>query len=203
MLLVALGGPVAFVFFCNLLVVLVGGSRIEDDVSAIPPGEVALVLGAGPGSMAVIHRLEAGVELWEAGRVRFLLVSGGSDGTGFGETAYMKRYLREHGVPEHAIIVDPLGLRTLDSVLRARDVFGVRKIVLVTQRYHLYRAVFLARWAGMDAHGYVAPGEEGDEFEVTQGRELLARVRAVLDVLTQQPAKHPEALSIEFANRAS
>lgn len=193
----AIGGPLAAVFASNLLVLAVGAPGMEEEVSEVPPGEVGLVLGAGPGSQALIHRLEAGVELWESGRVRFLLISGGEDGTGYGETDFMERYLLEHGVPPQAILVDNLGLRTLDSVLRARDVFGLRRIVLVTQRYHLYRAVFLARAAGLEARGLVADGAGDPEFADTFGRECLARVRAVLDVLFRQPAQYPDAISVE------
>lgn len=192
-LLLVLAGPLTFIVIANLIVFTVGGWGIEDAVEAVPPADIALILGAGPGSGAVQERLLAGIALWEAERVGFLLVSGGGDGTAYSEIAYMERFLRHHGVPGDAIIVDPYGLRTLDSVLRTRDVIGARRVILVTQRYHLYRALFLARIAGFEARGLAAVGGPQIDSRQVLAREFFARVQAVLDTLRFRPASHPDA----------
>ncbi|MFP4283148.1 MAG: vancomycin high temperature exclusion protein [Opitutales bacterium] len=181
----AVGGIV----FGNLVVVLGATGRVEGVLNNLEPAEVGLILGAGPGSPTLDARLEAGLELWEAGLVPRLLVSGGSDGTGYGETEYMWRFLRRHGVPAEDIVVDPLGLRTLDSVRRAQRVFGFTSVIVVTQRYHAYRGVFLARFSRLEAEGYAAFDVDSDELRFSQRREWLARPVAVFDLVTGRSAR--------------
>lgn len=178
-------------FFCANLIVYCGGAgRMRADLEAVKPCEVAIVLGAGPGSPTLDARLDAGIALWRAGKVRRILITGGTDGTGYGETEYMWRYLLHAGVSPHLIVVDPFGLRTLDSVWRARRVFGFRDVVVVTQRYHAYRGVFLARCNRLDAQGYAAAPVASPEFAHSVRREWLARVVAVWDILRHRRPTH-------------
>jgi|TARA_B110000037_G_scaffold212998_2_gene266521 SanA protein len=185
-----------FTLFCgiflgpNLTVLGLSLSHLETEVEAVPNAPIAVILGAGPGSPTLDARLDAGLELFRAGVVSRLLVSGGSDGTGYGETEYMWRYLRRRGVGADAIIVDPLGMRTLDSVLRAKRVFGFETIIVVTQRYHAHRAVFLARWSGLNAWGFVAADVDSPEFRYSKRREWLARPRALADIVTGREARY-------------
>jgi len=196
---IRLGGVLALFFVLaglgavvlgNAIVMIGAGDRLRGEVAATPEAEVAIILGAGPGSPTLDARLDAGLELWRAGRVPRILITGGTDGTGYGETEYMWRYLRSAGVPEKHIVVDPFGLRTLDSVWRAKRVFGFQHAIVVTQRYHLYRGVFLARRCGIDAEGFVAREVDSPEFRYSVRREWLARPFAVLDLVRGRKPRH-------------
>ncbi len=173
----------------NLAVWSLSFSRVKEEPADLPSASVAIVLGAAPGSPILDHRLDAGVALWKAGKVKRLLVTGGTDGTGYGETEYMWRYVRKRGVPDSAITVDSFGVRTLDSVRRAKRVFGFEDVVVVTQRFHIHRSVFLARCSGLNVRGYVAAPVDSPEFRQAQMREIPARAMAVWDVATGKDAR--------------
>ncbi len=150
---------------------------------AAPAVPWAIVFGAGlaPGgepSPILAERLETALLLWRNGRVERLLLTGNADPY-HDEIRSMRRYLTKGGVPERAISVDLEGVSTFDSCWRARGVFGVQRAVLVTQAFHLPRAVFLARAAGIDAVGVRAGGGRWRALYVW--RELLARPLAVVD----------------------
>jgi len=151
-----------------------------DAAPAVPWG---VVFGAGlaPGgepSPILAERLETALVLWRSGRVERLLLTGNTDPY-HDEIRSMRRYLTKGGVPERAISVDLEGLSTFDSCWRARGVFGVQRAILVTQGFHLPRAVYLARAAGIDAVGVRAGGGRWRAPYVW--RELLARPLALVD----------------------
>ncbi|HTB62032.1 MAG TPA: ElyC/SanA/YdcF family protein [Opitutales bacterium] len=159
------------------------------DVSAAP---VALVLGAGPGSLFFNYRLDAAAELYKAGKVSHLLVSGNGaalDPMG-SETALMQQGLLHRGVPASAITRDDFGFRTLDSMARAHSVFRLKSIIIVSQEFHLPRALYLAHAWGLDAVGFAATSADVDFYD-SHFREWFARVKAVADeeVLNTQPQK--------------
>lgn len=148
---------------------LQAASHIVDDPARLPACEAGLVLGTQPltrfrdGKVTLnipfLHRLDAAVLLWRSGKVKFLLLSGKRDGD-YDEPAVMRANLREHDVPADALRIDGDGWRTLDSILRARQIYGLKRIVIVSQRAHLERAIYLARHAGIDAWGLTSQ-EEG------------------------------------------
>ena len=147
---------------------------------AVPWG---VVFGAGlaPGgepSPILAERLETALLLWRNGRVERLLLTGNTDPY-HDEIRSMRRYLTKGGVPDRAISVDLEGVSTFDSCWRARGVFGVHRAILVTQAFHLPRAVYLARAAGIDAVGVRAGG--GRWMARYVWRELLARPLALVD----------------------
>lgn len=151
--------------------------------AAAPAVPWGVVFGAGlaPGgepSPILAERLETALVLWRSGRVERLLLTGNTDPY-HDEIRSMRRYLAKGGVPERAISVDLEGLSTFDSCWRARGVFGVQRAILVTQGFHLPRAVFLARAAGIDAVGVRAGGGRWRAPYVW--RELLARPLALVD----------------------
>jgi len=150
---------------------------------AAPPVPWGIVFGAGlaPGgepSPILAERLDTALALWRAGRVERLLLTGNSDPY-HDEIRSMRRYLTKGGVPERAISGDLEGVSTFDSCWRARSVFGIQRAILITQAFHLPRAVFLARAAGIDAVGVRAGGGRWRALYVW--RELLARPLAVVD----------------------
>lgn len=124
---------------------------------AVPPAPVALVLGAqiidGEPSPFLAGRLEVARRLLGAGRVQALLLSGAGHAPEGDEPAVMRDWLLARGVPNTAVVLDRAGLDTYDSCVRARDVFGVRRLLVVSQTYHLPRAVGTARLVGLDAYG--------------------------------------------------
>lgn len=135
--------------------------RIYDDLANVPPAPVAIVFGAGlrsngEPSPLLADRVDAAIELYKVGKVSRLLMTGDNRQANYDEPSAMRRYAVARGVPADRITLDDSGLRTYDSAYRARNVFGITQAVLVTQRYHLPRALYLANWFGIDAVGYVA-----------------------------------------------
>jgi vancomycin permeability regulator SanA len=154
------------------------------DAAGAPTTPVALILGAevyadGRPSPALANRLDVGIELLRLGRVRALLMSGGN---GTFEVSAMRAYAIAHGVTSDAILLDAAGERTLASCLQARDSFGVRRLIVVSQELHMSRAVYTCRRIGIDADGVVAPEFTGDRVLIYQVRERFALVFAWLEV---------------------
>jgi vancomycin permeability regulator SanA len=159
-------------------------NNIFEQVDAVPPAPVALVLGAGPATDYFNYRLDAAVQLYHAGKVKHFLVSGegqAADPHG-SETALMRQGLIKRGIPAAAITRDDYGFRTLDSIARARRIFQLKSVIIVSQGFHLPRALYLAKEWNLNAVGFAAPDPGGD-FYHSYIREWLARVKALLDVL--------------------
>jgi SanA protein len=129
-----------------------------------------------------VHRIDAAVELYRAGKVKHLLVSGDNHKHGYDEPTDMKKALLERGVPESAITLDYAGFRTLDSVVRAKKVFGQDCLVIVSEPFHNARALFLCRHYGIDAVAFNAEPVSTRISRWAHLREYLARVKAVLDL---------------------
>ena len=181
---------------------LVGSTapRVYSDVKDVPAREVGMILGApkysgGRPSPVLAGRIRAAADLYHAGKVRTLVVSGASRPEEFyDEITSMTQDLIALGVPENAIIQDGKGVRTLDSVLRMRDVFGYDDFITVSQRDHCERALYLADHHNISTIGFEAeilPGQYPDEILFSAIREPLARVKAVLDIAIDRRAKYP------------
>lgn len=176
---------------------VIGATRnfIYDNPSRISVHDVAVLLGTSPythtgrRNLLFVNRIKAAAELYHAHLVRHILVSGANPGPAYNEPRKMYQALRQRGVPDAAITLDYAGFRTLDSVVRAHRIFGLQTFVIISQRFHEYRALFLARHKGLDAVGYTWPGEDRRQAIRTEAREYLARIKAVLDlyVLHTQP----------------
>ncbi len=153
---------------------------------AIVPG--AAVRGMRP-SPVLQDRLQTALELYESGTVSRILVSGDHGRPHYDEVGAMQHWLLAQGVASQDIVLDHAGFRTLDTMIRAREVFGIQRAIVCTQRFHLDRSVFLARRAGIDAHGVVADRLRYRGHRWNQIREALARPAAVLDtyVLRRRP----------------
>lgn len=170
--------------------------RIHSPVTPLERYEVAVVLGTsnrarqGRPNMFFEGRMEAAAELFRRGTVKHLLVSGAVDGPHYNEPEFMTASLRARGVPETAISRDEAGFRTLDSILRARDAFHFSRFLIVSDGWHLPRALYLARQHGIEAEGIASEEVPWHYSFRTRGREWLARVLAVMDahVLHTQPA---------------
>ncbi len=159
----------------------------------LDPAPVALILGAyaypnGTPCYALQDRLDTGLELYQTKRVQKLLVSGDHSQDDYDEVNAMRRYLEAQGVPKEDIFCDHAGFDTYDSLYRARDIFGVQTLVLVTQEFHLARALYIGESLGLDCQGVVADRRRLPEIRTLQLREVAAKVKAVCDVWRERPA---------------
>ena len=172
----------------NLWVVNSSEADLFTNWATLPENEVGLVLGTSPytgGGAPNPHfegRIAAAVELYQLGRIKHLIVSGANPDSSYNEPRRMWQALTAAGVPAQAITMDFAGLRTFDSVARAKLVFGLTRFTLITQDYHAYRALFLARKLGLDAVAYAPAGESSGPAFRPYMREVAARVWAILDL---------------------
>jgi vancomycin permeability regulator SanA len=157
----------------------------------VPPAPVALVLGAGLDAGGVPNgflaaRLDLAQRLYQHGKVKVLLVSGDNSRPDYDEPSAMRKYLVAHGIPEKRVVLDYAGFDTYDSCARAIRIFGVRQLIVVTQSYHVDRAVTLCRHVGIDASGVGDDTVRGqwDPWWHSTAREHLACVKAVFDMAT-------------------
>lgn len=187
-LLIAAGAVLALSALINNWVINNTYSYIYDDWALLPDNDTALVLGtstltrSGEPNPQFRGRIQAAAQLYQVGKIKHIIVSGANPDSTYNEPRAMRRELLKAGVPSQAIIMDFAGFRTFDSVARAQAVFGLDRITIVTQRYHAYRAVFVAKKLHMMVAAYAAPGEEPSLATRTMLREFFARVKAVLDI---------------------
>lgn len=187
---------VVFVVLCNRWVINSTDAYLYTNYALLPENDVGIVLGTssytreGRSNPQFNERLKAAAELYRQGKVKHLIVSGSNPSENYNEPKRMRQELVKAGVPEKVITMDFAGFRTLDSLARAQHVFGVNRCTIITQRYHAYRAVFLGKKLGMRVAAFVAPAApDGDYGRRNPPREILARVKAVLDlfVLRTEP----------------
>ncbi len=163
--------------------------------SLLPDNEVGLVLGCSPYARngrpnpQFYGRIEAAVQLYQLGKIKKIIVSGANPDSTYNEPRQMWRELTKAGIPSQAITMDFAGVRTFDSVSRAQAVFNLERMTIITQEYHAYRAVFIAKKLGIRVVGYSATSDSIGVFSRTYLREVFARVKAVLDlyVLSTEP----------------
>ena len=169
--------------------------RLYDDPADIPHRRVALVLGCGKYTQGrlnlfYLNRLNAAADLWHAGKIDAILVSGDNSRKDYDEPTVMKADLAERGIPSEFIAVDYAGFRTLDSVIRAGEVFGLDDYIVVSQPFHCRRAVYLATRQGQSVIGYCAADVGGRHGLKVRLRETLARAAAVADILTSKQPRY-------------
>jgi vancomycin permeability regulator SanA len=171
-------GPYLWIRFATM-----GKIHTVDDA---PKAPVAIVLGAGLNADGtpkpyLLVRLEDTLRMYQDGRIRAILVSGDHGQVEYDEVAAMTSWLVDRGVPARKVVADHAGFDTYDSCVRAHQIFGVRSAVVVTQEFHVRRAVFLCRQAGIDASGVGSAAPDNDLRY--QAREVPAAFKATLDVL--------------------
>ncbi len=161
---------------------------VFDQIEAIPSHEVGLVLGcseslsSGAANPYFRCRICAAADLWHAGKVRFLLVSGDRSKRNYDEPTAMKEALVDRGVSSDRIHCDYSGFRTLDSIIRAKKVFQLDRFIIVSQEFHVRRAIYIGSAHDLSLCGYSAlniPNSEGPWMRI---RENGARLKAVLDI---------------------
>lgn len=169
---------------------------IGSDPERVPERKAALLLGTAPqledGSRNLYfdYRISAAAKLYRQGKIRHIIASGSNLKHDANEPDAMIAELIKLGVPAEKITADYAGLRTLDSVLRARDVFGQDSFIVVSQKFHNERAVYLARAHGMDVYGYNAADVGKMAGWKTRLREYGARLKMFWDLKTDKTAKY-------------
>lgn len=161
--------------------------RLFNEVSELPMTRVGLVFGttdriSGRENLYFRYRIDAAEKVWKSGKIKTLIVSGDNRRFDYNEPEKMKQALVARGIPGNRIVCDFAGLRTLDSVVRAKEIFGTDSILFISQRFQNERAIYLAEAHGMDAYGYNSQDVETLGGMKTRIREIAARVQMWLDV---------------------
>ena len=193
------------VIFCNRAVIKTAEDKMYDDVSAIPYNRVGVLLGTSPKGRSgkpnvfYIRRVEACVALYKAGKIDRILVSGDNSRTTYDEPTCIKEDLIAAGVPDSVIYLDYAGFRTYDSMVRAKEVFGLSSFTIISQPFHNERALYIATRKGLDVIAFNALDVQLRRWQIRMTvREWLARTKAVLDVYThKQPHFLGELITIE------
>ncbi|MDP2212137.1 MAG: ElyC/SanA/YdcF family protein [Candidatus Aquicultor sp.] len=183
---------VAIVAVSNLMIIRVGEAHVTASAEDASKSQVAIVLGAKVfGDNVLSHvladRLDTGIDLYRSGKVGKLLLTGDHGQSRYDEVNAMRKYALSKGIPAEDIFMDHAGFDTYDSMYRARDIFEIQSAVVVTQRFHLARSVYIARALGIDATGASADKRvymKGRLFEI---REALARVKAFFELHITRP----------------
>lgn len=190
-----------FIKIIGVLIVLVGvlilglnfwivsstQERIYYNINDVPPKRVALLLGTskrtveGGTNKYFAERMKAAADLYHRGVIEHIIVSGDNETVYYNEPRDMLNALKELGVPEGSITLDYAGFRTLDSVVRAKKVFGQDDVIIITQDFHCYRALFIADHHELNAVAFSADNKDQLPFNLAL-RETLARAKAVFDL---------------------
>lgn len=174
---------------CNLYVEVVSGEKMFTDVQEIPANKVGLLLGTakylqgGKINLYYKFRIDAAVELYTSGKIQYILVSGDNGSKNYDEPTTFKEDLIAAGIPEDRIFLDYAGFRTLDSVVRSKEIFQQENITVISQKFHNERAITIANAKGINAVGFNAKDvglRSGFKVKV---REILARVAMCIDLV--------------------
>ncbi|MDO5980096.1 SanA/YdcF family protein [Flavivirga spongiicola] len=180
---------IIYIIIINVWIVYQAKNSTYDNMSLIPKNRVGLVLGAskftlnGNINLYYKYRLEAAYQLYKSGKIEFILISGDNGRKSYDEPTDFKNDLVKMGVPENKIFLDYAGFRTLDSIVRAKEIFGLNSITVVSQKFHNERAIYLSKSFKINVIGYNAQDINGRYGIKTKLREYLARAKASIDIL--------------------
>jgi SanA protein len=172
----------------NVWIVQSTSQHVFRDIGELPDHRVALVLGTsnktvtGNSNPYFEKRMAMAAELFRMGKIDHVIVSGDNRSRYYNEPMEMQKALIKLGVPQTAITLDFAGLRTLDSVVRCKEIFGQDRITIITQPFHSYRALFISSFYNIEAVAMVTDEPDSDYTARVRVREYLARTKAVLDL---------------------
>ncbi len=178
-----------FILISYQIVEVTTRTKLYDSPTAIPKNEVGLLLGTskylrgGYINLFYKYRIQAAVTLYKQGKIKYILISGDNGTKHYNEPMTMKKDLVKAGIPVTNIYLDYAGFRTLDSVVRSREIFGQQSITIISQPFHNKRAIFIALHKGIDAVGYNAQKVSKRYGFKTRVREVFARCKMVIDLL--------------------
>lgn len=178
---------IAVVAHANITAIWSSRGRIFTNAADIPTTKIGLVFGtsdlvSGRENLYFRYRIDAAAKVWQTGKLETLIVSGDNRSRYYNEPEKMKQALIKRGIPEDRIVCDYAGLRTLDSVVRAKEIFGADPILFISQRFQNERAIYLAKANGIEAYGFDARDVQTQGGLKTKFREVGARVKMWLDV---------------------
>lgn len=180
---------IIFIAWANYSIKKDSENFISYNIQDIPETKTALLLGTsknlnnGSPNAYFHNRIKATADLYKSGKIQYIIVSGDNSTKDYNEPEDMQLALMKYGIPQDHIFLDFAGFRTLDSVVRAKEIFGQQKIVIISQKFHNERAVFLAKQNGIEAFGYNAEDVNKYAGFKTNMREYLAKAKAYLDLL--------------------
>jgi SanA protein len=198
---------VVFVYVVDRYMNYTAQDYIYTDVKKIPHKKAALLLGTakyvakGKKNYFYVYRIRAAVALWKAGKVDAILVSGDNATKYYNETKRMEDDLIKAGIPRKYIATDYAGFRTLDSILRAEVVFDLKDYIIISQKFHLERALYIAKSKGQKVIGFAAKDIPGTKAARKMAyREYLARMKAFLDVtiLQTEPRFYGKKVKVNY-----
>ncbi|WP_209391073.1 vancomycin high temperature exclusion protein [Chryseobacterium sp. RR2-3-20] len=187
--LLLFGAGIIFIVFANYNIKQSSDSFLYDDASKIPTTKVAMLLGtsktlsSGFPNAYFTNRIKAAADLYKSGKIKYIIVSGDNSRKDYNEPEDMQLALMQQGVPQDKIYLDFAGFRTLDSVLRSKEIFGQQKLIIISQKFHNERAVFLARKNNIEAYGYNAENVNKYAGLKTNLREYFAKAKVYWDLL--------------------
>ncbi|MEQ8235383.1 MAG: ElyC/SanA/YdcF family protein [Syntrophomonadaceae bacterium] len=177
---------------------------ITENINELKPEKVGLLLGtskflkSGKPNEFFFNRIDAAVRLYNENKIKYIIISGDNSHKSYNEPRDMKNELIKRGVPDTCIHLDYAGFRTLDSVVRAKEIFGQSSFIVISQKFHNERAVYIARKKGIKAYGYNAKDVSAYKGFKTKVRELIARDKAMLDLLLRvKPKFYGEKITIK------
>lgn len=179
---------ILIVFICNSVIEKNTKSLNFSSLETIPANKVGLVLGTNPllknGNVNryFLYRVDAVEALFKAEKIEFILISGDNGRQGYNEPEAFKKVLVERGIPAERIFLDYAGFRTLDSVIRAREIFGLEEFTIISQQFHNERAIYIAQKNGINAIGFNAQDVTDYNGFKTKVREYLARTKLFVDI---------------------
>jgi SanA protein len=178
-----------FIFFSNWIIISSTKDSIYTEISETPSGiKVGLLLGTsrytarGNTNLYFKYRINAAVDLYTTGKIKHIIVSGDNRVENYNEPKQMQAALMERGIPESAITLDYAGFRTLDSVVRCKKVFGQQQFIIISQQFHVERALFIAHKYAAEAIAFTAKDPPEKYSTKTKVREVFAKTKAVIDL---------------------
>ncbi|MBN8702555.1 MAG: YdcF family protein [Bacteroidetes bacterium] len=184
-----------FTFWANYKIVKTSEPFIFENINDLPTIETGLLLGTskylnnGNVNQYFKNRIKATIELYKAGKIKYIIISGDNSRKDYNEPLDMKNELVNSGIPDSAIYLDYAGFRTFDSVIRAKKIFGQNKLISISQKFHNERTVFIARKNEIEAYGYNAKDVNAYMGFKTNLREFFARTKVFLDILINREPK--------------
>lgn len=195
--------PLAAILICDYLVESGANGKTYNDITKIPKNRVGLVLGTssklikGGHNPYYTNRINATIALFRAGKIDFVLVSGDNATQYYNEPNTFKKDLIAGGIPEDKIFLDYAGFRTLDSMMRAKVVFGLDSVTVISQKFQNERAIYIAEKKGLNAIGFNATDITGTQGFKVQLRKYFARVKVFVDLLLNiQPKFYGDTIEI-------
>ena len=186
---------IALMLICNQIVVSNAEGKVFSEIDSIKYNKVGLLLGTTPQARITkvknyffIYRLDAAEQLYRAGKIKQILISGDENSLdGVNEPECMRDSLVARGVPTSAIILDGKGYRTINSIINANKVYGLKSFTIISQEFHNERAIYQAEHLGLDVENlqaYNAKNPKSTRALITYAREYLARVKMFWDLIT-------------------